>query len=374
MKKMGIKVVEVNRKIKDYHADATFAQEMMACIHKEGADAVFSYDYFPIISSVCEVVKVPYLSWIYDCPLYSLNSLTLKNKYNYIFCFDAAYTEKLKIRGAKNCYHLPLGVDVESFESALADRTEDDSRFVSEVSFVGSLYNDEKNRLRTVRLDRYTEGYIEGVIQAQRQIYGYNFVEELMKEKEVASKVSEACRLELGKMYQYRSEELAADAVNIEITARERETVLKAAAEVAFVDLYTGSEIPVELEQCNSLKCKGYADNRTEMPIIFNKSKINLNVTSRSIITGIPLRVLDILACGGFCLTNYQPEIEALLREGEEIVTYTDVTDLQDKIRYYLEHDKERRQIAENGKKAVSERFLLENKIIQMLECAGKLS
>lgn len=366
MQQMGFQVTEFDRKIRDYHADAEFAREFMECIHREKAEIVFSYNYFPIISSVCEINKIPYISWIYDCPLYTLNSLTVKNAYNYIFCFDAAYTARLCERGAKNCFHMPLGVDVQGFERVIANAgITEKTKFSAAVSFVGSLYNDEKNRLRDTCFDAYMNGYLEGIITAQKNIYGYNFIEKVLTE-EAAEEIAGKSNLQLGKMYTYTDKELAAAAVNMEITAREREEVLRAVSQIAGIDLYTGSEVPEYIKDADNIRVRGYADNKTEMPLIFSESRINLNVTSKSIESGIPLRVLDILACGGFCITNYQPEVAELLTDGEELVMYTDEADLLYKISYYMEHEEKRAQIAQNGKEAVALRFSLKARLGEM--------
>ena len=89
------------------------------------------------------------------------------------------------------------------------------------------------------------------------------------------------------------------------------------------------------------------------MPKIFKLSKINLNITLRSIQSGIPLRIFDILGCGGFLLTNYQPEIAELFEDGIDLVMFTDKYDFIKKIRYYMQHNDERNTIAQNGCKKV---------------------
>lgn len=68
MEELGYRVVTVSGKMKDYHADAEMAQSIMVSIHLEKADMVFSYDYFPLISMICEMNHIPYAAWIYDCP------------------------------------------------------------------------------------------------------------------------------------------------------------------------------------------------------------------------------------------------------------------------------------------------------------------
>ena len=148
MRRLGIEVIPFEKPICDYHADAAFAQEFITLYHKEVPDFVFSFDYFPIIASLCEINKVPYLAWIYDCPTYLLNSGTLLLEHNYIFCFDRVYALELQARGAKHCYHFPLGVSVDYFANTIENATEKQRKdFRCDISFVGNFYNGEKNRI-----------------------------------------------------------------------------------------------------------------------------------------------------------------------------------------------------------------------------------
>ena len=91
------------------------------------------------------------------------------------------------------------------------------------------------------------------------------------------------------------------------------------------------------------------------MPYIFNNTRINLNITLRSIKSGIPLRGMDVMGAGGFLMSNYQADYYDWFVPGEDMVMYESVDDLSDKCRYYLTHDNERRQIAANGYGKISE-------------------
>ena len=104
------------------------------------------------------------------------------------------------------------------------------------------------------------------------------------------------------------------------------------------------------------------------MPLVFSGSKINLNLSLRSIRSGIPLRVVDILACGGFVLTNFQPEIAEYFREGEEIATFRSLEECMEKIRYYLQNNAEREAIAAAGKRKVQDAFSYRSGLIKLLE------
>lgn len=115
------------------------------------------------------------------------------------------------------------------------------------------------------------------------------------------------------------------------------------------LDLYTQSDkkfVP-------SAKHCGLVDYTWEMPKVFQCSKINLNLTSKSIKTGVPLRIFDIMGAGGFVLTNYQQELPEYFTIGEDLDVYESEQDLIEKIRYYLSHEEERKQIAENGRNKV---------------------
>lgn len=113
---------------------------------------------------------------------------------------------------------------------------------------------------------------------------------------------------------------------------------------------------------------KGYADYYKQMPRIFNSSKINLNITLRSIITAIPLRCMDIMGAGGFLLSNYQPELAEFFENGTDMVMYDSHEDALNKIEYYLSHEKERIEIALNGKQKIEENYTYQIAYKKMFE------
>ncbi len=106
----------------------------------------------------------------------------------------------------------------------------------------------------------------------------------------------------------------------------------------------------------------------THMPLVFNNSRINLNMTIRNIRTGIPLRVWDILGAGGFLLTNFQVELPDYFENGKDIVYYEDINDCCRKAEYYLAHEDERRQIAFNGYNIVKQNHSYTQRIATILD------
>ena len=115
------------------------------------------------------------------------------------------------------------------------------------------------------------------------------------------------------------------------------------------------------------IKNMGEVHYMYEMPLVFKYSKINLNITLRSIRNGIPLRAIDIMGAGGFLLTNYQNDFAMHFVDGEDYVSYSDREDMLDKIKYYLEHEDERRAIAENGCRKVREEHTYTQRLSEII-------
>jgi len=60
-------------------------------------------------------------------------------------------------------------------------------------------------------------------------------------------------------------------------------------------------------------------------------------------------RTYEIPACGGFMLHERTPEVLKLFEEGREIACFGDVDELIQKVRYYLKHNAERKEMARAG-------------------------
>jgi len=94
-----------------------------------------------------------------------------------------------------------------------------------------------------------------------------------------------------------------------------------------------------------------WGDDLTDLML---QSKIILNITNSnfySVETGLNLRVFEVLAAGGFLLTDHYEEIAGLFEIGKEIETYASASELKQKIEYYLSHEEERMKIAAAGMK-----------------------
>ena len=148
------------------------------------------------------------------------------------------------------------------------------------------------------------------------------------------------------------------------ITSTERLSLLKKASEQFALKLYTHHPSPL----LPKAEFVGPIDYYRVMPLVFRHSSINLNITLRSIHSGIPLRCMDIMGSGGFLLSNYQEDFLDDFVPGEDFVFYESEDDFVRKIDYYLAHDNERRQIIANCSGKMQAAHTWQHRIARILE------
>ena len=436
LKKSGFDLVVYDRPCKHYTRDLELASDMIPFIHAQNVEAVISFNYFPMLSMICNTCRIPYYAWVYDCPHFTLYAKQIMLPCNHIGVFDREMVRHLReTYQVPTVFHVPLAVDIEYFDRVIRKaqeanefhRAENDksaqsghgiggslaAQYACDVSFVGSLYTDEYNYYDMFSMaesgsdagsgspatgDDVSAGgniaengnaapvSLDQLLTRQCFDYQQDYLRSAFTSGEVDIDVikdkMEEHGLMLGEDYFAGPEDILMAAVlEKKVTVEERRILLEQIAEGNFANLaqedfsdkqgenstkqrefsfklYTGSDtksIPA-LDARNM----GRVDYHTQMPLVFAASRINLNISLRSIHSGIPLRVLDIMACGGFVLSNWQPELAEYFTEGEELALFKSKEECMDKITYYLAHEDERKEIAAAGKRKVQELFSYE--------------
>jgi hypothetical protein len=90
---------------------------------------------------------------------------------------------------------------------------------------------------------------------------------------------------------------------------------------------------------------------------ILSRSKIGINFSMSTDRFQLKARVFEIMHTGGLLLEERNDQIEYYFTEGLEFVAFSSQEELLEKIRYYLEHENERIQIALAGHKRARQLF-----------------
>ena len=128
-----------------------------------------------------------------------------------------------------------------------------------------------------------------------------------------------------------------------------------------------------------------------EMVDVFASSRVNLNLSNSSEVPGLTARLRRLLhfnpprprpaqikgrnfevpGCGGFLLTERVPHLERYFELDQEVAVFDGTDDLVDKVRHWLEHDKERQQVADAGYRRVIAEHTYDNRFAAIFRDLG---
>ena len=356
------------------------ADEIVTQLVKEAskfhAEVIFSMDYFQYLSLAAKKAGIYYYCWIYHLPQWNLYSNQAQFPCNRFFTYDHCHLRNMLRNNIKNVEYLSLATDRKLFMGASNGISGSMlTKYVSEVSFVGNLYETGNNLFNRISPEAKSQPVYKKVVKTIRQKmfnYGRNVLETDITPDIVDFLMKEA-KPETWNYYFASQEDIVIQSIIArKITVEERKAIMQEMAKRFDFKLYSVSSTKKHPEIQNM----GPVDFRKTAPLIFNQTKVNLYITPRAIQVGIPLRVLEIMSCQGFVLTNYQEDLAEEFVEGKEIVMYRSLEDLIQKTEYYLEHEDERRAIAKAGYEKVMREYNFAAKLSEIFtkdSCGGFL-
>lgn len=349
--------------------DLEFQNRLESKIKNCHIDVVFSLNYFPPVSEAAYNTNTKYISWVFDNPLMKIYSINIINECNYIFIFDYYMYEQLRSQNVHTVYYIPLAGNPRRLS-----RIQKESSYNCEVSFVGALYNehflfyDKLISLLKKTGDMQTIGFLDGLVHTQLDIYGYNILFETLSD-EVFQKTKTLKTFEQPEQVYFTSpKQLFCDYILCrKITSLDRLRILETLSTQMDTHLYTHSTD----EEVGFCKLHPPVDCYDIAPKVYKSSKINLNISLRSIQTGIPLRAFEIMSSNSFLLTNFQEDFLRHFEPDKDFVFFHSLEECIDKANYYLKHDLERKKIARSGYEKMIQYHTFEIRLQEIFHIAG---
>ena len=354
-----------------YHEED--CNRLAIALHDVKPDYAISYDFAQSIAQACFEENVPYLAWVYDSPQTELYTHYAFYPSSYVFVFDKMQQKRLKDIGIEKVYHMPLAIHARKVKKALELAKSEKIEYENEIGFVGQLYYVEK-------LEKILEEAPQWIKNTMNQLIercflkwdGETWMHESMPEEcvEYYSAFDNHTMLDI---CPYITEQFCYEAAVLSrhLANRERVHVLNTLAEKYKVALITRDKYTEQLS--DKIRILPGADYDYGITPKYLQNKINLNITLHCIETGVSQRVFDVMAAGGFMLSNYQQELEELFVDGEDIVLYHNMQELQEKVEYYLTHDEERERIAKNGQQKVLRQHNYHEKMQQIIHIVDQM-
>lgn len=352
LKKSGITLSTFTYNFENKNKDEIFLSTFTKELKQYHYDAVLSINYYPLIAECCYLSNTKYLSWSYDCPLDVRNiEDTLGFPTNYVFLFDKIQVDKYLNMGFENIYHLPLAVNTNRLDR-MKPSASDYHNYGGDIAFVGNLYESPYSKL-IEPLPDYVKGYLDGICESQLILYGCFFLDHIIT-SDIINLINNIYQQKYPNInFKLIKEELSYTMAT-QITHNERIRLLQAISKIP--DIQTNLYSTNTLNNASIIQ-KGIVDYLNQMPYVFKTNKINLNITLKCIQSGIPLRAMDILGCGSFLLTNYQPELAEYFIPNIDFVSYGSIEEAVDLAYYYLAHESKRNKIAIHGYESIKKQF-----------------
>lgn len=122
------------------------------------------------------------------------------------------------------------------------------------------------------------------------------------------------------------------------------------------------------LKDYPNVRYRGSVDYVRELPQVFNRSRITVDVTNQLAQRSVPAKFMECFAAGGFMLIDRRPDLIAAFGDAAMAVTYTSLDELNAKIEYYLTHESERRDLVGHFKHTIQRDFSTQTWLSRMID------
>jgi spore maturation protein CgeB len=331
--------------------------EEIAAVTAQRPSVLICFFFDNTILKLTRHINCPVVSWLSD-------KINVKNVDGsagdmsrfFVFSMDPADVEGFRQKGI-NARLLPCNSGLDPMN--LPDITDEErEKYGCDVSFVGESMTIKHNPYFQFILNfSNLVKHMDDVINAQAAGFTKNILTKTYEQGDL-KKFSSRHIVEYVKLLDDRDLDFA---LGCEASGRIRKRLLSLLSPAFKVKVF-GDDHWRQIE-IGFLKAHPATDYWTETPKVYKLSKVNLNI-SKTFFAGTVQRVFDIVYCGGFCLTDYRDDVNKWFEPGKEIETYSDENEFVEKVRYYLEHENERKDIQERGHK----RLLNEHRVGQRID------
>jgi hypothetical protein len=298
---------------------------------------------------------IPLALLCFENPFFGLNEeliheINSHQDYYSFFVWDSFYLRLLE-KLFKNCFPIQHAADIPP-ERSIIDNT--NNRTQRDIAFVGNISDFPK--IREERLDRgnLPNNLIDELILEKMNHPCINPIE--LCQKKTANRAIEPTCLFSDKLTNPLFHQQILFPVYREGLGCYRHFLLNH-LKMFNIHYYGGVHWPSDhITFHNPVKYVG------ELTRVYTTTAVNLDIPSFQTIDSLDNRVFDIGGAGAFLLTQKSPQLSELFEEAEKI-TYEDVFDLEDKIRYYLDNPDNRKAVSERLHRCITEKHTYDHRI-----------
>ncbi len=329
---------------------------------KVAPDFVFAINYSNGLAEACAHLDLPLLVWEIDPSTDGLHPVGGTTEHVHIHTYRQENVARFQSAGFAKVSYTPLAANIVK-RSPSAGLVPDGP----ELCFVGASMVDQAKAFRGLFLDGWVKHHrgstqsraqgavvLEGILAAQRT-RPRQYVIPTLLDRHLRDVVA---AMEGDTLH---------DPVAMvgEMAAAERR--LNVIARLGKEGISVWGDPGWRAVESHGVTYRGFAGHHHQLTEIYRAGKIHVDVNRLYQLDIVPMRVFDILACGGFLIAEYSPALAELFDVGRELETWDSVDELVKKVRYYKAHPEEAQYIAAKGLIAVQSRHSMAARLFQML-------
>ncbi len=339
-----------------------FVEDLLRTVVEFKPDFALTVNHFGVdregkLTDLLLKMKLPLASWFVDNPhLILYRYADVLPDLTAIFTYDAGNLEIMRGKGFDNIFYLPLATDVNRFKPGFTGPAE----WQADVSFLGdSMVHAVDKYLKLSELDEDLQKRVPDLAEEfgnRAELSVEEFLRNLHPEL-------------LKRMEDFSTDEhkLSFEALITWVSTRSYR--LSCVRELLpFRPLIVGDKGWHELLGKGEWRYLPSLDYYKDLPAFYPMSRVAFNCTSRQMKGAVNQRVFDVPACGGFVLTDYREQMEALFEPDSEIVFYKSRSEIGPKLKRWLTDDAGREKITAAARKRIMAEHTYEHRLTVLLE------
>jgi spore maturation protein CgeB len=315
------------------------------------------------LAEACRALGVPLIVWEIDPSTDGVRASSGPTDHVHIHTYRETNVQRFMQAGFVNVHYTPLASNVQ--RRCPSDTPLEDG---PQVCFVGTSMLDQAQLFRPLFLDLWTQfsgdrpgaraqgdKLLESILAAQRIRPRQHVIPALMRKS--LSAFVDADRGGIKHCPISMVSEMAAAERRLNVVARLGGEGIEIWGDPGWKSIEMSGAI-----------YRGFAGHSRELTDIYRRGLIHVDVNRLYQLDIVPMRIFDIMACGGFVLAEHSAALASLFRVGEEVESWTTVEELVHKVKFYKENPAVARKIAQRGLAAVRTRHTITGRLEYMLE------
>ncbi len=339
-------------------------KELDRVVARFDPEVIFSINHTHGLAEACHRLGRPLVVWEIDPSTDQLRECPVSATGTHIFTYRKQNVPRFQAAGFQDVRYFPLAANT---LRRCPGEVAGSSEASGQVCFVGASMVDQAQKFREIFREAWAQhggdpldgiARLDQVLAEQRRLGGSYQIPALVQAA-------------MGDFVRDTRQKLPHDltALVAEMAAAERR--LNVVARLGSLGVHVWGDPGWRVTEAHGARYMGYAGHDRALTQIYRAGAVHVDVARIYQQDIVPMRIFDILACGGFVLAEHSPALESLFELGKDLESWRTIDELQAKVRHFMTHRGQAAQIGQHGMETVRRSHSIQARIRTMLNAVG---